>query len=181
MAARTTLGERGGRGRPGRRWPWSTWAEDRWASALTPTTVGPHHFVVEAWTDRQATWAQKTEAKLAAGQAIDVEVAEGITLFSARAATATGAAVAAALAALAEGHVALALATALPGPAGAADLTSSEPMSLWVDRELALVGAWYELFPRSYGGFKGTESRLPAVADMGFDVLYLPPIPPPSA
>ena len=37
-----------------------------------------------------------------------------------------------------------ALATPLPGPEGAADLTASEPMPLWVDRPLALVGAWYE-------------------------------------
>ncbi len=41
-----------------------------------------------------------------------------------------------------------------------------------------LVGAWYELFPRRYGGFKGTAERVPAVAAMGFDVLYLPPIHP---
>jgi starch synthase (maltosyl-transferring) len=40
------------------------------------------------------------------------------------------------------------------------------------------VGAWYELFPRSYGGFRGTAKRLAAVAEMGFDILYLPPIHP---
>ncbi len=67
------------------------------------------------------------------------------------------------------------------GPHGAGeatDLTVSEPALLWVDRELALVGAWYELFPRSFGGFKGVEARVAQVAAMGFDVLYLPPIHP---
>jgi starch synthase (maltosyl-transferring) len=64
------------------------------------------------------------------------------------------------------------------GPGGAPDLTTSEPVLLWVDRERALVGAWYELFPRSFGGFKDVEARASEVAAMGFDVLYLPPIHP---
>ena len=63
-------------------------------------------------------------------------------------------------------------------PEDAADLTSSEAQPLYVDRERALVGAWYELFPRSFGGFAGTAERIPALAAMGFDVLYLPPIHP---
>lgn len=60
----------------------------------------------------------------------------------------------------------------------ARDLTTSEPARLWVDRPRALHGAWYELFPRSYGGFKGVLGRIPALAALGFDVLYLPPIHP---
>jgi starch synthase (maltosyl-transferring) len=149
---------------------------DLWQAAITPAALGHHRFVVEAWTDRQATWAKKTKAKLAAGQEIDVEIDEGIALFSSRAAGDPAAQ--AALAGLREGVVALALATPLPGPEGASDVTASDPSPLWVDRERALVGAWYELFPRSYGGFKGAEERIPAVAGMGFDVLYLPPIHP---
>jgi starch synthase (maltosyl-transferring) len=47
-----------------------------------------------------------------------------------------------------------------------------------VDRERALVGAWYELFPRSYGGLQGAADELPRVAGMGFDVVYLPPVHP---
>ncbi|MEA3215781.1 MAG: hypothetical protein QOJ19_1937, partial [Acidimicrobiia bacterium] len=54
----------------------------------------------------------------------------------------------------------------------------SETEMLWVDRKRAGHGAWYELFPRSYGGFRGTMSQLPRLAEMGFDVLYLPPIHP---
>jgi starch synthase (maltosyl-transferring) len=63
-------------------------------------------------------------------------------------------------------------------PGSAPDLSASDPMPLWVDRERALFGAWYELFPRSFGGFKGVEKRLPEIAAMGFDVLYLPPVHP---
>jgi starch synthase (maltosyl-transferring) len=47
-----------------------------------------------------------------------------------------------------------------------------------VDRVRARFGAWYELFPRSWGGLKGVESQLPRLAELGFDVLYLPPIHP---
>jgi starch synthase (maltosyl-transferring) len=60
----------------------------------------------------------------------------------------------------------------------AVDLTTSDPVRLWVDRERALFGAWYELFPRSFGGFKGVMTRVPELAAMGFDVLYVPPIHP---
>ncbi len=51
-------------------------------------------------------------------------------------------------------------------------------LKVQVDRGLARFSAWYELFPRSCGSFKDTESRLPYIASMGFDVLYLPPIHP---
>ena len=58
--------------------------------------------------------------------------------------------------------------------AGALD----EPLAIEVDRERARFGAWYELFPRSWGGLKGVEAQLPRLAELGFDVLYLPPIHP---
>jgi starch synthase (maltosyl-transferring) len=152
---------------------------DLWQAFVTPEVLAMHEFVVEAWTDRQATWAKKTKAKMEAGQAIDVEIAEGLALFSERAGDGPEAAsIRDALAGLEEGLVALALVTALPGSRGAPDVTSSDPQTLWVERPPARASAWYELFPRSYGGFKGSEERIPAVAGMGFDVLYLPPIHP---
>ena len=58
-------------------------------------------------------------------------------------------------------------------------------LPLWVDRERARFSAWYELFPRScsptpgqHGTFKDMEARLPEIAAMGFDVVYMPPIHP---
>jgi starch synthase (maltosyl-transferring) len=54
----------------------------------------------------------------------------------------------------------------------------AKPLELAVDRELARFGAWYELFPRSWGGFAGVEKVLPQLAELGFDVVYLPPIHP---
>jgi starch synthase (maltosyl-transferring) len=65
------------------------------------------------------------------------------------------------------------------------DRTRSDRLEIWVDRPKALFSSWYELFPRSEGAtatsggtFKQAAERLPAVAAMGFDVLYLPPIHP---
>src|SRR5205814_970443 len=56
--------------------------------------------------------------------------------------------------------------------------TLERPLPLEVDRERARFGAWYELFPRSWGGLKGVEKTLPKLAELGFDVIYLPPIHP---
>jgi starch synthase (maltosyl-transferring) len=58
------------------------------------------------------------------------------------------------------------------------DRVVTEPQLLWVDRPRARSSAWYELFPRSEGGLQGARKRLPAIAEMGFDVVYLPPIHP---
>ncbi|MES2390249.1 MAG: maltotransferase domain-containing protein, partial [Acidobacteriota bacterium] len=58
-------------------------------------------------------------------------------------------------------------------------------LPLWVDRERARYSSWYELFPRStsptagvHGTFRTTEARIPEIAAMGFDILYMPPIHP---
>ncbi len=47
-----------------------------------------------------------------------------------------------------------------------------------VERTRARFGAWYELFPRSWGGLDGVLAELPQLAALGFDVIYLPPIHP---
>ncbi len=56
--------------------------------------------------------------------------------------------------------------------------TWSQTLGVDVDRERARFGSWYELFPRSWGGFEGVEEVLPELAELGFDVVYLPPIHP---
>ena len=69
------------------------------------------------------------------------------------------------------------------------DLTNAtrfEPeLPVWVDRERARFSTWYELFPRStspvpgqHGTFRDVERQLPEIAEMGFDILYMPPIHP---
>ncbi len=163
---------------------------DRWIATVVAERLGRHQLIVQAWTDRHATWSHRVTAKLDADQDVTVEIADGRPLLEA----ARGPkgrlppAVAAAIATLddvtlqPEARVGPALgadvAAALAGPEHAVDLTVAAPKALWVDRPRALVGAWYELFPRSHGGFKGTEQRVAEVAAMGFDVVYIPPIHP---
>jgi starch synthase (maltosyl-transferring) len=166
---------------------------DRWEAVLEPSTLGRHELVVEAWTDRYATWRHKATVKLGAAQDIGVELEEGARLMDERAAVkGTGREdqerlAAAAYALRDEGRAppqrigaALdpSIAELCSGPEMAKDLTASDPYPLWVDRERALAGAWYELFPRSLGGLRGVVERLPAVAEMGFDIVYLPPVHP---
>jgi starch synthase (maltosyl-transferring) len=164
---------------------------DEWEGTVVPRRLGRHRLVVRAWTDAYATWAKRVRAKLEVGQDLGVEYADGVAVLRrvpARPRRTVAPALAVAIAALENASLdpaarvgpALdpAVAVALAGPGGAPDLTAAAPRPLWVDRERALFSTWYELFPRSYGGFKGAERRVGEVAEMGFDVLYLPPIHP---
>ena len=162
---------------------------DEWRAHWRPERLGLHHLTIEAWTNRHATWAHKARIKLRAGQDIDVEIAEAVLMVEERlAAGGDSVVLLPALGALKddglppEQRLAPALSArlgaALAGPAGSSDRTESALVPIWVDRPRALVGSWYELFPRSYGGFRGTARRVPDLAAMGFDVLYLPPIHP---
>ncbi len=175
---------------------------DHWEGTFTPTGIGPWIFEVVAWPDRWATWRRSVKAKLEAGQDISVELDEGLAMLRSRlgslkgkvakaiqkaidAAADVGDAAPGALyprvAALLDDDLASLLDTH-PDRSGAT--TSKPPMRLMVERERAAVGAWYEMFPRStgkpgeHGTFVTAAEQLAAIADMGFDVVYLPPIHP---
>jgi starch synthase (maltosyl-transferring) len=165
---------------------------DRFEGVVVPGAIGAHDLVVEGWTDRFGTWRDHT-AKRAAAAAPDlaVELLVGAELLEELAPLVAKAArerVLDAAATLRSGtcsertklDAALDdhLAGLLAGVADPHDLTTHRTPGLWVDRERARVSAWYELFPRSEGGLAGATERLPAVAAMGFDVVYLPPIHP---
>ena len=58
------------------------------------------------------------------------------------------------------------------------EAAKSPALAIDVERERARFGAWYELFPRSWGGFRGVAAVLPELAALGFDIVYLPPVHP---
>jgi len=162
---------------------------DRWEGSVTPADVGRHDVVIEAWRDRFATWRHDVEIKAAAGDDVEIELEEGARILEALAAG-VGArqrrrvldAVAGLRRTSCSLHVRLNAGlddrvAGLVAEVPDADVTERH-VPLWVDRPRALYGAWYELFPRSEGGLAGATKRLRAVADMGFDVVYLPPIHP---
>jgi starch synthase (maltosyl-transferring) len=172
-------------------WPLVHVGNDRWEGTLVLDEVGAHDLVVEAWVDRFATWRHDVQVKAGAGQDLSTELQEGILLFKKlvpHVPELRRPLVEEAAAALARTSCTVdvrlnaglddAVAAALAGVALPADITTSDPHPLWVDRERAAFSAWYELFPRSEGGFVGACKRVADVAAMGFDVLYLPPIHP---
>ncbi len=163
---------------------------DRWEGEIEPDALGPAEFVVEAWTDELGTWRRDVAVKHEAGQDVDVELEEGARLLESAVRRVAGddrKLLKVTIEHLRdeslrpESRVAAGLD---PGVASAMrdlpshDAARSTAYPLWIDRERAAVGAWYELFPRSYGGLRGAAERLHAVADMGFDVVYLPPVHP---
>jgi starch synthase (maltosyl-transferring) len=166
-------------------------ANDLWEGEIEPTSLGAHDLVIEAWSDHFATWRRDIAVKHEAGQDVDIELEEGARLLEERVRRVNGddrTLVRSTIERLrdeslrVESRVAAGLD---PGVASAVaelphngDLSKSTAHPVWVDRERASVGAWYELFPRSYGGLRGAAQRLTAVADMGFDIVYLPPIHP---
>ena len=132
---------------------------DRWSGSFTVDRTGPWSFRVEAWTDRVASFQDELRRKVDGGQDdVRSELAEGAALL---------------------GRESLTVKEALAAPAGDRSGTaSSEVLEVNVDRELARFGSWYELFPRSWGGFEGVRELLPDFAELGFDVIYLPPVHP---
>ncbi|HLF69636.1 MAG TPA: alpha-1,4-glucan--maltose-1-phosphate maltosyltransferase [Actinomycetota bacterium] len=167
-------------------------ANDRWEGHLVPDRVGLHEFYIEAGVDLYATWRQEILAKHSAGDDVSVELKEGVALLQRAATGGPNVGHRRLLLAAARDMGDAELTTAKRVRAGTgvqirgammrsplvAHITRSDQMSLWVDRERAAFGAWYEMFPRSEGGFAGTMRRLPAIARMGFDVVYLAPIHP---
>ncbi|MCX4648991.1 alpha-1,4-glucan--maltose-1-phosphate maltosyltransferase [Streptomyces sp. NBC_01446] len=204
VAANVVL--RGPDDRPG---PWIPMRElspgsDRWGADVTPTGVGNWTYTVEAWGDPVSSWRRSAGIKVPAGIDTELILEEGAALHERAAGgvpeQAGRDAVLAAVDALRDESrpPAARLAAALAPDVTAAlaehplreHVSRSAPMPLLVERERALYGAWYEMFPRSEGAvvrdgerpvsgtFRTAAERLPAVADMGFDVVYLPPIHP---
>ncbi|MBI4677542.1 MAG: alpha-1,4-glucan--maltose-1-phosphate maltosyltransferase [Elusimicrobia bacterium] len=170
---------------------------DLWRGAFPLDEPGRHLYAVEAWTDRYASWLADLKKRVEGGQPdVRSEALEGISILREALSRARGAdkTVEAAVRALdAARSPAEALAAASVGGApevmrgldSRTDAARTPKFEVVADRPLARFGAWYEFFPRSQtsdprrsGTFRDAEARLPDIARMGFDVVYLPPIHP---
>ncbi len=177
---------------------------DHWTASFPVDRLGFYEYTVVGEVDHFGTWRSELKKRQDAGQDLDLPLKTGALLIEA-AATRANKENAAKLRSFAE-TVRSGAPDGQPGgqPDGQTDVafdetlltmmnqhpdtaleTRYEPvLRLWVDRERARYSSWYELFPRSWGkpGEHGTlrdvAGRLDYVADMGFDVLYLPPIHP---
>ena len=179
--------------------PMAALANDRWRAEFEPVALGAHCFTIEAWIDHFGSWVRDLAKRVESGQEVGVDLLQGALLVEAAAtragrldgtalrtaarrlratgprsrASAVRAAQAPDLKALVDRHPDRSSASRHPGE-----------LRVEVDPALARFSAWYEMFPRStagegrHGTFKTTEERIPYVAGMGFNVLYLPPIHP---
>ena len=170
---------------------------DRWEGAFTPARVGRHFYTIEAWWDGWGTFRHDLHLKHRAGQAIGLEIREGIHLIEHARNAAKGTLqdeLERILSRLSgaddEQCVTILLSPETLAAMQAADqrpfrATLPNPVTVQVERPQAAFASWYELFPRSvtsdpsrHGTFRDVIGRLPAIRDMGFDVLYFPPISP---
>ena len=186
-------------GQDWRETPMRLLANDRWAAAFPLQELGVHHYTIQAWRDAYATFVDELTKKHAAGVPIALELQEGAALVAQAAARATGAAKAA-LAQVVQAMQSVAqqdfdeLRLTLLSPGTAAMMAAADyrplavmldPVPVQAERVAAGFAAWYEVFPRSmsddptrHGTFADVERHLPRIRDMGFDVLYFPPIHP---
>jgi len=171
---------------------------DRWAGSFELEENLRYHFTVVAWTDTFGTWAADTRKKWDAGQDVASEILEGLQLIRSALKRASGddreaivgfvkeiehASSDAERVAAAFDDALLILMERYPDRD---DLTEHDRvLPVQVDRVAARFAAWYEIFPRSmsddpsrHGTFDDVIAKLPYVRDMGFDVLYFPPIHP---
>lgn len=176
---------------------------DRWQTEIAVCAQGVWRYRFEAFADDYATWAHAATVKIAAGVDVPVMAALGRDLLARAEADSTRPAAERRLLAATSRTLATAdaeTALAIAADADLAQVFAARPLvslasataeqTLLVERTTAGVSTWYEFFPRSEGAkrltdgtiksgtFRTAAKRLPAVADMGFDVLYLPPIHP---
>lgn len=178
--------------------PMEPLVNDRWRGEFTVTEIGQYLYTVRAWVDHYKSWHRDIKKRLDAGQDTAIDLLIGAQLVEAAAKRARGAdskTLKQAAQQMADSknyfeRIQVALdeelyQLMLRYPDKRFASTYDKKLTVTVDRERARFSAWYEMFPRScaeepdtHGTFKDCEKRLPYIAAMGFDVLYLPPIHP---
>jgi starch synthase (maltosyl-transferring) len=171
---------------------------DRWTATFRVAELGRYAFKVQGWVDHFETWHRDLLKRIKAESDVEVDYLIGGDLVAAAAARADGADAAwlqarvsllrsgkdkSELRIFATDARLLALALRYPDKRYASE--SDREYSVVVDPAIARCSAWYEFFPRSaasepgkHGTFADCEKRLPYIADLGFNVVYLPPIHP---
>ena len=171
---------------------------DRWEASFSVELVGVYEYSVRAWIDRFVTWKRDLRKRVAANQAAAVDMLIGAELIDAALPQASGRdaqlllqwtrrlrhqdAVVHAQQVCEDAELSVLMRRYSNREFA---VRHARTLKVLVDRERAGYSAWYEMFPRSaadepnqHGTLKDVETRLPYVAKMGFDVLYLPPIHP---
>jgi starch synthase (maltosyl-transferring) len=174
-------------------------SNDRWSASFTVDRIGRIEFTVVGWVDHWRTWVRDIATKVAADVTTELDFAVGARILTDLAEEADGEDRArlerSAELLIDEGRFPISRRDLARGeeltdtvrrvdPRRHATTYAGRPQ-IQIDRPLARSSAWYELFPRSaanepgrHGTLRDVIGRLPYVASMGFDILYLPPIHP---
>ncbi|MGH7504775.1 MAG: maltotransferase domain-containing protein, partial [Longimicrobiales bacterium] len=178
--------------------PMAPVGNDRWRASFHVEQLGRYQYTLDGWLDPYYTWRHDLAKRVAAGQDVDIDLLIGADLLEAAAARARGRDRQTLLQAVEtlrsdraiDRSIVLGLDEALEGvarkyPDRDHAAAYGRTLEVVVDPERARFSSWYELFPRStspdprrHGTFRDTEARLPYLRELGFDVLYLPPIHP---
>ena len=177
--------------------PFVFFDNDRWVGRFRLDAVGLWRYTIEAWTDHFESWRDEVEKKRAADQSIELELVEGQAIVEEALQQARGAdaeRIRRLLRDLSDADAGtrteLLLSSELRGlmarcPVRSDAVRYHRELEVVVDRRAARFAAWYEMFPRSQGskpgkgaGFDDCIARLPEIARLGFDVVYLVPIHP---
>jgi starch synthase (maltosyl-transferring) len=178
--------------------PMHPMVNDRWTAAFRVSELGRYGFKVQGWVDHFETWRLALLKRIKTESDVEVDYLIGADLLDEAAARASGAdaiRLRERVAVLRSGQETKALRIHATDPAldelvqrypDKENATESErEFSIVVDPVRARFSSWYELFPRStaeeagrHGTFADCEKRLPNIAEMGFNVVYLPPIHP---
>lgn len=172
---------------------------DRWRAMFRVERPGRYRYTVEGWVDHFRSWQRDFDKKVAAAQDVKFDLLVGAELVRTAAERARGAERAmleswANELAVVEEEVTARVEKAkdplrrtlmLRYPDRSLATRFERELVVWAEPVRARYGAWYELFPRSagsdgkrHGTLRDVEAQLPRIAEMGFDVLYLPPIHP---
>lgn len=168
---------------------------DRWSGHFTLDACGLFQFTIEAWRDHYSTWLDRLNRWHAAHEDISQDIRIGARMLRAMSVNAGSSGQSLSEAADRLEKLTGDDAVVFAGSKSVLQLAASfqkrsttrleQELEIYVDRTIAGFASWYELFPRSQGtvpGRSGTfadcERRLPDIAAMGFDVIYLPPIHP---
>lgn len=174
--------------------PMQFYENDRWVGGFPLTQNTRYEYTIEAWLDEFETWRAEVGKKVDAGQNVELELIEGRRIVEDAYSRSGDKRLKETLAGFDdseyESRLALLRSEEIRDlmrthPDRSAPTTYPKTLGVVVDRERARYGAWYEMFPRSQGTepgksatFADCERRLPEIASMGFDVVYLVPIHP---
>ena len=164
---------------------------DSWEAEFMVSTLGRYVYTVRAWVDHFQTWRNDLKKRISAGQDLSIELLIGAQFVEEAAGRATAddaahlnqcaAALRAGNSSVVDSEDLLRVVDRYPDLRFAT--TYDRELHVVVDVEKARFSTWYEFFPRStapgrHGTFADCERRLPYIAEMGFDIVYLPPIHP---